>query len=419
MLYWESDMSVEFGSDFFSGNRERLRQLFTGTAPIVLTAYGQLQRAGDETYPFKQDGSFWYLTGIDHPDVILVMDKGREYLIVPKREAVVEAFDGAIDLAELTRVSGITEVLNEKDGWKQLGQRLKKVQHVATLAANQPYIEYLGMYTNPARRRLIRRLKEANPEIDLLDLRQHLSRMRMVKQPVELEALQQAIDITCETLREVTRPARLSKYAYEYEIEADIARGFRRRGGEGQQAFTPIVASGIRSCTLHHIQNEAQLASDEMVVLDVGASYAHYAADITRTVALGGRASRRQQQVHEAVCEAQDYAYSLLKPGVRHREYEKQVEAFVGEKLRELGLIKSITHEAVRERYFPHATSHFLGLDAHDAGDYDEPLKPGVVLTVEPGIYIREEAIGVRIEDDVLITETGCDVLSKKLARTL
>lgn len=411
-------MTVEFGSDFFSGNRERLRQLFTGTAPIVVTGNGVLQRAGDEPYPFKQDGSFWYLTGIDIPGVILVMDKGREYLIVPHREAVVETFDGIVDPAELARRSGVKEVLNEKDGWKQLDIRLKKVRHVATLAAAPAYIEYMGMYTNPARRRLIRRIKEVNADVDLLDLRQHLSRMRMVKQPIELAAIQQAIDITNESLKDVMRPAKLAKYAYEYEIEADIMRGIRRRGAEGG-SFEPIVASGIRACTMHHILNNAALSSDELVIFDIGASYEHYASDIARTLSIGGKPSRRQQQVHEAVCEAQDYAYSLLKPGVLLREYEKQMEAFVGEKLRELGLIKSITREAVREAFFPHATSHFLGLDAHDAGDYDEPLKPGTVITVEPGIYVRDEAIGVRIEDDVLITEDGCEVLSKKLPRDL
>ncbi|HSX00574.1 MAG TPA: Xaa-Pro aminopeptidase [Patescibacteria group bacterium] len=411
-------MDVEFGSDFFSANRERLRQLFTGTAPIVLTAFGQVQRAGDETFPFKQDGSFWYLTGINDPDVVLVMDKGREYLIVPKREAVMETFDGAIDPVELTRRSGIKDVLGEKDGWKQLEARVKKVQHVATLAANPPYIAYLGMYTNPARRRLIRHLKRINTELELLDLRQHLSHMRMIKQPIELEALQGAIDITNDTLRELIRPAKLSKYAYEYELEADITRGFRRRGAEGH-AFGPIVAGGIRACTMHSMANDAQFASDELVILDVGASYKGYAADIARTISLNGHPSRRQQQVHDAVCSAQDYAYSLLKPGVYLKEYEKQMEAFIGEKLRELGLIKTITHETVREQFFPHATSHFLGLDAHDAGDYEEPLKPGTVITVEPGIYIREEALGVRIEDNVLITEDGCEVLSAKLPREL
>lgn len=406
-----------FESDFFAGNRERLRQLFTGTAPIVLTASGLMQRSADEAFPFKQDSSFWYLTGIDDPDIVLVMDKGKEYLIVPKREAVAEIFDGAIDGAELVRRSGITDVLSEKEGWKQLESRLKRVRHVATVAAHPVRIDTLGLYTNPARRQLIRRMKRANSDIELLDLRQHIARMRMVKQPAELVALQQAIDITNETLKEILRPRQLSRYGYEYEVEADITRGFRKRGSEGH-GFAPIVAGGPRAVTLHHTENSAALASDELVVIDVGAAFLHYTADITRTVILNGKPSRRQQQVHEAVCEAQDYAYSLLKPGTVFRDYEQQMEAYMGEKLRELGLIKSISKDAVRT-YFPHATSHFLGLDAHDAGDYDHPLEPGMVLTVEPGIYIPEEGLGVRIEDDVLITENGCEVLSSKLPREL
>ncbi len=411
-------MDDTFGSDFFSGNRERLRQLFTGTAPIVMTAYGAVQKGADEAYPFRQDSSFWYLTGIDEPDVVLVMDKGKEYLIVPARDAVIEKFDGSIDVDELSRRSGIKEVHGQKEGWKQLEQRLKRVQHVATLAANPPYNDYLGVYSNPARRRLIQRIKEANADIELLDLRQHLSRMRMIKQPVELDALQRAIDITIDSLKEIMRPLQLAKYAYEYEVEADLSRGFRRRAAEGH-GFAPIVAGGVNACTLHHVRNNSALSSDELMVIDVGASCSHYVADITRTVSLNGKPSRRQQQVHEAVAAAQDYAYSLLKPGILLREYEQQIETFVGEKLRELGLIKSISRDAVREALFPHATSHFLGLDAHDAGDYDEPLKPNTVITVEPGIYIRDEAIGVRIEDDVLITEDGCTVLSARLPRDL
>jgi len=215
------------------------------------------------------------------------------------------------------------------------------------------------------------------------------------------------------------RPARLSKYAFEYEIEAEITRGFRRRGAEGH-AFTPIVAGGKNACTIHHIKNDSRLTSDELLILDVGAMYQQYAADISRTYALHDRPSRRQEQIYEAVCEAQDYAYSLLKPGVILNEYEKEMESFIGEKLRELGLIKTITRETVRESgLFPHRVSHFLGIEAHDAGNYDEPLKPGVVLVAEPGIYIRDEGIGVRVEDDVLITEDGCSILSSKLPRQL
>jgi Xaa-Pro aminopeptidase len=409
-------MSDLFGSDFFSGNRERLRQLFTGTAPIVIAANGLLQKSADESFQFRQDSNFWYLTGVNEPDLVLVMDKGKEYLIVPGREAARETFDGALQPEELTRRSGIAQILNEKEGWKQLEQRTKKVRHIATLAANPPYIEGLGMYANPARAALIKRLKDTNGELELLDLRQHISRMRMIKQPMELVAIQQAIDITVATLKEITRPAQLAKYAYEYEVEADISRGFRRRGAEGH-GFWPIVAGGGRACVLHNTNNDEALASDELLTIDIGARSYGYSADITRTISLG-KSSRRHQAVHAAVQEVQDFAYSLLKPGVIIAEYEKQIEHFMGEKLRELGLIKSIEHDLVR-RYFPHATSHFLGIDVHDTGDYERPLEPGIVLTVEPGIYMPEEGIGVRIEDDVLITEAGFRVLSAKLPREL
>ncbi|HEX8762317.1 MAG TPA: Xaa-Pro aminopeptidase [Candidatus Saccharimonadales bacterium] len=406
-----------FTSDFFAGNRERLRQLFTGTAPIVISAHGLLQMGSDASFPFHQDRNFLYLTGIDVPGVILVMDKGKEYLIVPNRETVVEQFDGAIDLDALKRTSGITTIMSEKEGWRQLQNRLHKVQHVATLGAAPRYIEYLGLYTNPSRADLHQRIKEINPQIELLDLRTHLSRMRMVKQPIEIDALQRAIDLTIATLKDITRPKQLAKYSYEYEIEADLLRGFRRTGAMGN-AFPSIVASGSHACNMHYIANNGALATGELLVLDVGASVDFYAADITRTVALGGNPSRRQQQVYDAVKEVQDYAFSLLKPGVILRDYEKQIEAFMGEKLRELGLIKTIEHDRVRH-FYPHSTSHFLGLDTHDGGDYDHPLEPGVVMTVEPGIYIPDEEIGIRIEDDVLITADGYTNLSAALSREL
>lgn len=408
-------MSDLFHREFFEGNRERLRQLFTGTAPIILTANGLLQRASDEAYPFQQDASFWYLTGCEDPDILLVLDRQKEYFIVPHREGVREAFDGAVDLDHLRSISGIDDIVDEKEGWRRIEKRLKKVKNVATLAANPRYIDHFGLYSNPARAELAYKIKTVNADVELLDLRPHLSRMRMVKQVPELDALQRAIDITIDTIKEVTRSSKLAKYTYEYELEADISRGFRMRGASGH-AFTPIVASGSRAVTLHNVANTGTLHKADMVTLDIGAEFAHYSADITRTVSLGEGMSRRQQAVYDTVRDVQDYACSLLKPGVLIREYEKQVEAFMGEKLRELNLIKSITHESVRE-FFPHATSHFLGLDTHDVGDYDKPLVNGVVMTVEPGIYIPAEGIGVRIEDDVLITATGIKNISGRLPR--
>lgn len=409
-------MSDNFTSEFFAGNREKLRQLSASTAPIVVTANGLLQRGGDSTYPFEQDASFWYLTGINDPDIILVLDKEQDYLIVPHRGASRVAFDGAVDETGLSHVSGIKTVLDDQEGWDRLKNRLKRAKQVATLPPAPAYVEAHGLYTNPARAMLSKRLQEINSNLEFLDLSQQLARMRSVKQPVELAAIQAAIDITNVTLQEIIQPGNLSGYKYEYEVEADITRGFRRRGAQGH-AFEPIVASGKRACTLHNVANNGRLTKNELLLMDVGAMVDHYAADITRTVSLS-EPSRRQQAVYDAVLEAQNFAKALLKPGVLMKEYEEQIEQFMGEQLRKLGLIKSIEHDQVR-RFYPHATSHFLGLNVHDTGDYHSPLEAGMVLTVEPGIYIPEEAIGVRIEDDVLITEDGYRCLSDGLPRQL
>lgn len=405
-------MEQDFTSEFFTANRSRLRDLFTGTAPIVLTANGLIQQAGDEAYPFHQDASFWYFTGCNDPDVIFVLDKDKEYFIIPQRSAVQITFDGALNIPNLKRLAGVDTVMDEQEGWRRLGARLGKVKHAATLPSHPSYIEQLGMYANPARRRLIDRMKSYNEQLELLDISQHVGRLRMVKQPVELAAMQHAIDITCLSLRDALRPARRQRYRFEYEVEAEIARGFRRRGADGH-AFAPIVAGGERACTIHNVRNSSPLVADELLLCDVGAAYSHYAADITRTISLGAP-TRRQMSVLETVRDVHDYALSILKPGVIMSEYEQQVEQFMGEKLRELGLVKSIDHESVR-RYYPYLTSHFLGIAVHDAGVYDRPLEPNVVLTVEPGINITEEGIGVRLEDDVLITSDGNRVLSAAL----
>jgi Xaa-Pro aminopeptidase len=401
-------------AEFFVENRKRLTELFTGTAPIIMTANGLLQRNSDVTYPFRQDSSFWYFTGIEEPDIILVIDKNKEYLIVPERDASRQAFDGVIDVAALTACSGIEQVLTADQGWKQLGVRLKKVKHIATLAPAPDYIEHHGIYTNPARARLLTQVREFNPDIELLDLRDHITRLRMVKQPVELECIHAAIEITADALTAL-RKRGWDRFEYEYQLESAITDRFNKR--RARHAYSPIVASGGNACTLHYVHNSGLVQADAFVLLDVGAEVNNYAADITRTYAVGS-VSKRHSSVYESVLAVQEYAFDLLKPGITVKEFEHKVQQFMGEKLRELGLIKSIESDEVR-KYYPHATSHFLGLDVHDVGDYERPLEPGMVMTVEPGIYIPEENIGVRIEDNVVITESGVENLSAKLSRVL
>lgn len=401
-------MQSHFDSEFFKENRRNLKTLFTGKAPIILSANGLLQRSNDTAYPFRQDSNLWYLTGIDEPNVVLVMDKDNEYLIVPDLNSSKMLFDGTINKEQLMARSGIKDLVDEKTGWQQLHSRIKKVKHVATLAPSVAYDERYGIYTNPAQASLIRKIKKINPEINLLDLRQHFGRLRVIKQPQELAAIRQAISVTMNALHEVSK--RLQKYEYEYQIEADLMHEFRRQN-VGIHAYEPIIASGVNACTLHYIANNS-LVNSGPILIDVGAEVEHYAADITRTYPIG-EFTKRQEAVYQAVKDVQDFAYELLKPGTIFMDYEKQVHDFMGEKLRTLGLIKVINKETVL-RYFPHSISHYLGLDVHDIGDYSQPLKPGVVITVEPGIYIPEENLGIRIEDDVLITEDGIEILSKK-----
>jgi len=402
-------MSEMFEAEFFRNNRLRLRKLFSGTAPIIVPAAGLLQRSADTAFAFRQDSNFWYLTGIDEPDLILVIDRTKEYLIAPTRSKTRAIFDGVVDNAQLASISGIETIIDDKTGWKQLKSRLKRVAHVATLPAGQSYVDSIGMYTNPARGHLASKIQAINSSIEFLDLRPALTKLRAIKQPAELEALQQAINLTVKTMSKL--PLKVSTAKNERQLEAFITGRFIASGG--RHAYDPIIASGKNACTVHYAANNSVIEPDQFVLFDVGAEVSNYAADITR-VYHPTEPTKRQQAVHAAVLEVQQHAKALLKPGVLLVEYEKQVVQFMGEKLRELGLIQTIDSEQVRQ-YYPYLTSHFLGLDVHDVGQYDQPLKAGMVLTVEPGIHIPDEGIAVRLEDDVLITETGVDVLSKKL----
>ncbi|MBP7767370.1 aminopeptidase P N-terminal domain-containing protein [Candidatus Saccharibacteria bacterium] len=406
-------MNSNFTSNFFAGNRSRLRELFPGAAPIVITAAGLLQKSADTTYKFSQDRDFWYLTGINHPDFIFVMDRNREYIIAPDRNDFNNVFNGEIDYAELTSISGIEQILDEKQGWKQLGSKIKRSGHVAVISPAPAHIKLHGFYTNPAKSSLLTKIKDINPGIDLLDLRSAMTRLRSIKQPIEVDTIQKSVDLTVKTFKVLNKNAQ--KYKYEREFVAEASRNFLREGAD--HAYDPIVAAGSRACILHNTSGSGEISSGDMVLLDIGAEIEYYAADITRVIAPSGM-SKRQRSVVDAVVESRDFAFSLLKPGIMSRDYESRMEHFVGEQLRKLGLIKTIEHEAVR-KYFPHATSHMLGLDVHDKSDYERPLESQMVLTVEPGIYIPEEGIGVRIEDDVLITNDGIQVLSNNLPAVL
>lgn len=393
-------------STFFSKNRHTLRARI-GSAPLVIAGNGLLQRTGDTTFPFAQDSSFWYLTGCDLPDAVLVITKSDEWLIVPERSVTRSAFDGSVDKSALQQQTGVQTILDSHAGWERLSRlHPKGIQY---LQPSPVYSSSRELFVNPARRRLYTKLKRLFPSATFTDIRSTLAAMRVMKQPEELICLEEAIRITKETIGSITASSEFAAMRNEHELEAALSYGFRKRGASGH-AFAPIVASGQHATTLHYVSNNGSITPGDLIVLDVGAEVSHYAADITRTVCQTPLTDR-QRAVYEAVERVQHKALTLLKPGADYRKYEASVTRYVGEELVGLGLLDDITDTEQIRYYYPHAASHFLGLDVHDVGDYRLPLAPGAVVTCEPGIYIPEEGIGVRLEDDVLITDDGNRVL--------
>lgn len=403
------NMKPILNQSFFIQNRAQTREKLADKLPLIVAGNGVLQRTGDNNLSFAQDSSMWYLCGINTPDVVLVLTENDEFLIVPGRSAVREAFDGATDTNALTERSGITIILDETEGWNRLAALLDAKKQASYLKPLPVYDARHGLYANPARRRLADKLRRTQHKLVLFDARHELSTLRSTKQQIEIALIEHAVNITKDTLAEVIAGTVLTDMRYEFELEAAITQGFRRRGATGH-AYNPIVASGKHATTLHYGENNGPIAQSEYIVVDVGAEVEHYAADVTRTL-IQGSPSSRQQAVYDAVVRLQQQALELLRPGTLLRDYESVVEKLTGAELKQLGLISDIHDRKAIRHYYPHSTSHFLGLDVHDVGDYSQPLTANMVLTCEPGIYIPEEGIGVRIEDDILITDSGNRVL--------
>lgn len=406
-------MTDIFSSDFFSGNRDKLQAELDSNL-IVLSANGLMQRSADTTFAFRQDSNFWYLTGVDEPDFVLVLNGTGTFLIAPKRDSHRDQWDGAINKKAMREISGIDEIVEHHDGWNQLDKLLKKYKKVHTIAPAEVYLEHFGFYANPARGMLLSALQK-HKKLEIVDIRKQIARMRQIKQPAELAAIQRAIDLTARSLTRVQK--KLAQYKNEREVVADLTHDFLHAGADGH-AYTPIIASGRNAATIHYVKNNQPIDPAELLLLDVGAEVHGYSADITRTYAVA-EPSRRQRDVHRAVMEVYTAAMNLLKPGVDMKSYEQQVDKLMARQLKKLGLLDDVEDKRKLKKYYPHLTSHFLGLDTHDAADYQQPLEPGMVLTVEPGIYIPEENIGIRIEDDVLITKDGVKNLSESLPTAL
>lgn len=360
---------------------------------------------------FQQEANFWYLTGIQQPDWLLIIDglSGEEWLVAPQVSSTHEIFDGSLPFKAASEISGIKKIISRDEGDVLLRQLAKKHSVVYTID-NPPYSEHFNFSLNPAISENKKRLERLFQKV--IDCQKNIAKRRAIKQPEEIKAMQAAINLTINTFEVVKE--KMPHLLYEYEFEAEFNYYFKRHSG-ADHAYDPIVASGKNACTLHYTDNNKKLSTKEFVLLDVGARVDGYAADITRTYAKTDP-SKRKQAVHRAVTDAQHAIISLLKPNLAVEEYIRECDRIMKQALASIGLLADFSDEATYRRYFPHAVSHGLGIDVHDSLGAPRYFEDGMVLTVEPGIYIPEEGIGVRIEDDILITSTGHRNMSAKLS---
>lgn len=375
---------------------------------FIIAGNSLVQRANDAAFPFAQDANFWYLTGINEPDWMLIIEGKKSILVAPLSDEVHEVFNGSLSFDHARTVSGVETVMSKAEGEAYLKELSRKHDCVATVTED-PHQGHYGFASNPGPLEALTNVRQQFKEI--VDCRADILALRAIKHPEEIEAIRQAVRATTDAFEHVKRT--LPQYKYEYHLEAEFTYAFMKRGMH--HAYDPIVASGANACTLHYGKNDCELPVNGMVLIDIGAQLRGYCADITRTYAIG-TPSKREQAIHAAVEKAHHEIIALIQPGVSLEDYSNQVDTIMKAALKGLGLLEEPGNY---RKYFPHAVGHGLGVDVHDSmGGYKE-FMPGMVLTVEPGIYVPEEGIGVRIEDDILITELGNENLSTSLPTAL
>lgn len=395
----------KFNSDFFVSNRQRLCEVLPNSL-VILTAQSLVQKSADTTFPFRQDSSFWYLCGLQQPDLLLVINTktGESTIVAPEQNDYQKDWDGDINFSDIKQASGVNTVCESAKIDQIIKTARKNKLEICSLDPLPEIVEPYGFYSNPARRVLYEKLKKLN--ISPKNIKLEIGRLRQIKQPVELEAIQRAIDITADTLSDIK--SKLSKFNSEKDIERAITAGFYQRGADGH-AYEPIVGSGKNASIIHYMNNNNPVQKNQFVLLDVGAQVDGYAADISRTWIVG-KPTNRQKVLHEMILELQDFGFRYLKSGIMLKKYQADMEKHAKKLMAKLG---------IELDQYPHGFSHFLGLDVHDSGDYDAPLREGSVITVEPGVYLPDENIGIRIEDNVLITKNGIKNLSAHIPRSM
>lgn len=401
-------------SSLYVQNRQKFTQRMEKNTLAVFNSNDIYPISADSTMPFQQHRDILYLSGVDQEESILVLfpdstnPAHREVLFLKETSEHIAIWEGE----KLTKQAAFDTAGIKTVYWLQqfptIFKQMMAEAHGIYLNTN----EHLRANTEVETRedRFIKKVKQDFPAHQVLKSAPILHKIRSIKESIELELMQKACKITEAGVRRLLQF--IKPGVWEYEIEAELAHEFLRNRSKGF-AYTPIVASGKNACVLHYIENNQQCKDGDVILLDVGAEYANYASDLTRCIPVNGRFTRRQKEVYNAVLHVKTEAQKLLVPGTIMAEYHKQVGLLMEEQLVNLKLItlddiKNQNPEwPAYKKYFMHGTSHFLGLDTHDVGLWNEPIKVGMVFTCEPGIYIPEEGLGIRLEDDLVVQEKG------------
>ena len=402
-------------TEFVTNNRNKVFKRMLDNSVLILFAGHAPYKRGDEKYEFSPDRNFYYVTGIDRENQIIMFLKTESArsatLYIERDNGYLAKWVGANMTEDEARLeSGIEEISYLDKFYGDLSDTVFKnnIKHI--------YIELENREWDTAESESLKfanEFRKKYPAVDMIDAYPFFADLRMIKEPYELDLMRKAVKITTDGLEAMMKNARPGMYEYELEAYFDFVL---TKNGVTDKAFKTIVASGERGTILHYSKNNCMTKDGDLVLVDCGAQYGWYCGDITRTFPVNGKYTPLQKQIYDIVLEGQRRVIETIRPGVKFSRLNETLKEFYFEELKNLGLVSS--PEEVSKYYF-HGVSHYLGAETHDIGRYgDRTLVPGMVLTVEPGLYIEEYGIGIRTEDDALVTENGCELLSDGFMKT-
>jgi len=401
--------------NFFATNRQKLGDVISNNSIAIFFAGQAPYKSADETYPFTPNRNFYYLTGIDEEKVIMVMvninGEVSEMLFIQENDPVMAKWVGeTISEVEAKEVSDIEDIRLLKDFESTIAGYFDR------FSMNNVFLDLERQEFNIPRtpsQNFAGEIMQRYPYIKVKNIYHDIALLRTIKREEEIELIKKAIDITYDGIKEIWSNAKSGMK--EYEIEAYF-NYILKKNGVKDFAFPTIAATGKNATILHYVDNNTTTEDGELMLLDLGAQYKYYNGDISRTFPINGKFTERQKEVYNIVLEANETVMKAVKPGVTTGELQDITKRVLAEGCKKIGLIKE---DSELNKYYYHGVAHPLGLDTHDVGPRNVELKPGMIITDEPGLYIEEEGIGVRIEDDILVTEDGYINLSAHIIKSV